>query len=384
MEIFRKSIAFYLLLSLAMFFTACSDDDSETPTTNPSPSGSSGTLPSSVKGQVVNMKFTAPQAGAPYSLDQEVTFTFSSSGMLFIDENPAAKDGDEITISSFTKEGNEFVWKESSKDHSYALSLKADSSINEVNLSQTSTATFLGQFVPIASSSGGAALVAELEGSYTVSSVDKGSHSRMSLSIDANGNIDFDSNVALNASDFALVSDKKTCCNAIYVDMKPYPTEPYQRVNLLLNASGDLEKIEYMPKYPQITDRVHVSLSKSGGSTGNNSLSVSGDVSKVGGATFAPAIGLECTSCSSSEKYTWTENVSGGPNKVFSIEIFSNGTVVLDFSAGSAFAATASSLAGLGIVHDSTAKTFQISNTTMNEKFSQSGVITINGTLRYQ
>ena len=251
------------LLFIGGVFVSCSDDESDTTTPMDQGNGNNNSgvsLPASVKGQVVNMKFTAAQMGAPYTENQEFKFTFSSSGMLFIDDDPAANDGDEITLSSPSLVGNEYVWTDASNDFSYALSLKSDSSINEVNLSQTSSSSFLGQFIPT-NSGGGASMIAAYAGTYTVTSVDKGTHSRMTVIIDASGNIDFDSNVQLMVSDFALVSDRLDCCDGIWIDMNPWPTEPYQRVNLFIDSTSNTpNKIEYMPEYPSISNRVHVNF----------------------------------------------------------------------------------------------------------------------------
>ncbi|MEQ8907558.1 MAG: hypothetical protein RIC95_00065 [Vicingaceae bacterium] len=257
-------ILFILFLS-SIAVTACSEDDEDettepTPTTNNNGGGGSqnATLPSTVIGQMVNMKFTAPQSGAPYTDQQELKFTFSSSGSLFIDENPNAADGDEISLNTVTKVNTEYVWEDASSGFSYKLSLKSDSSINEVNLFSNSGSTFLGQFIPI-SSGGGASLIGNYAGTYTVTSVDHGSHNRMTVIIDSIGNIDFDTNTQFSTADYALVSDRLDCCDGIWVDMTPYPTTPNPRINLFIDsASASPSKIEYMPNYPGISGRVHV------------------------------------------------------------------------------------------------------------------------------
>lgn len=379
-----KKLFSFLSLALVLAFSSCSkDDEGDTGSTGPA----SANLPSSISGTVLLMKFTAPQANAPYTLDQKVQFTFSSSGLLGIDSNPADMDGDEISIASFTESGGEYIWSDANAGFEYHLSLQSDGSVNEVNLFQISDNSFQGQFVPDAGSTGN--LVAVYEGTYTVTSVDKGSHSRMTVSIDADGNIDFDSAVQLNYSDFALISDRLDCCQGIWIDMSPYPSDPYQRVNLFIDTNtNELNKIEYMPQYPSIAGRVTVNLSKgTGGGSGNsnNELNVSGDFVKVGGAVYQPDTGVECTSCPNSEKYTWTQLESSGPDRVFSIEIINaTGLVILDFSASSAFAASANDLASLGIAHDPATKTFTFTDVDLNEKFSQPGSIRINGKLTYQ
>ncbi len=369
-----------LPLAGMLLFTSCNKDD------DPDQDPNNNNLPSAIAGTDLRMKFTAPQSGAPYVLDQIVKFTFSGSGALGIDVNPDDNDGDEITIASFTQSGGEYIWTDNASGFSYKLSLKSDNSVNEINVFAVANNVFMGQFIPV-DGGGSTNLVANYEETYTVTSVDHGSHSRMTVIIDANGNIDFDSGISLNASDFALVSDRLDCCDGIWIDMNPYPTEPYPKVNLYVDSvSGELNKIEYLPEYPGIGNRVTVNLSK-GGSGGNNDnqLTVSGDFSKVGGATYSPDKGVECTSCVSSEKYTWTQKESSAPDRVFSVEILNaNGMVILDFSASSAFAASSSDLASLGIVHDPITKTFTFTNVGMNEKFSQPGAITLNGKLTYE
>lgn len=370
-----------LFIILGLNFQSCSEDDDETVQPTSQNQTSNPTLPSSVKGQVVNMKFTAPQTGAPYTLDQQVRFTFSSSGMLFLDTNPSANDGDEINISSFSIVGNEYVWKDAGAGFNYNLSLKSDSSINEVNVFKDSDNSFLGQFVPIDNSSNDISLVNRFEGSYTVTNVDKGTHSRMTVSIAGNGDIDFDTNVQLSNSDYSLISDKFTCCNAVYIDLNPYPTTPYPRVELLTDSSHqNLVGIKYNPQYPNVSGRVHVDLTKST-SSGGDQLTVTGDFAKVGGANYDPPTGMKCTNCNN-DTYSWTKNEPNAPNRVLRIEVFSNGTALVEFSASSAFAASGN-LASLGIVHDANAKTFTFTNVLMNEKFSQPGSITLNGKLSY-
>ena len=262
MNYFKQPLSIVVLfIASLLFMPSCTEDEKDEEPTPQANGTSNSTLPSSVSGKVVTMQFTAPQTGAPYTLQQEVQFTFSSSGQLHIDDDPAANDGDEITIASFTVVGSEYIWDDNANGFSYALSLKSDGNINEVNVSNTASGTFLGQFIEVNTSSGN--LVANYEGNYDVTSVEKGSHGRMTVSIDASGNIDFDTSVEFKAADFDLVSDRLSCCNGIWIDMKPYPTEPYPRVNLFVDASsGELNKIEYYPQYSGINNRVFVNLKK--------------------------------------------------------------------------------------------------------------------------
>ncbi len=128
-----------LIFLLALAMISC-DDDEDSPTASNNPD-----LPASVAGTIVEMEFSFANAGAPWALGTLMHFTFSSSGMLFIDENPAANDGDEIQIDSVELQGSEFIWEDAASGYSYALSMNG-AAINEVNLMQGSN--FLGQFTP--------------------------------------------------------------------------------------------------------------------------------------------------------------------------------------------------------------------------------------------
>lgn len=237
-------------------FISCGDDDSTEPETQQDQTANA-TLPASVSGQVVNFTFTAAQPGAPYTLNQEVKVTFSSSGMFFLDSDPAANNGDEVNVASFTTVGNEIVWADAANDYSYALSFKADSSINELNVSQTSTSTFLGSFEPIVALD--ASLIGQFAGTYNVTQTIAGAHTRNTVIIDANGNIDFDTNKQINTTEFARIDNKLDCCDAISVDTKPYPTTPYGRIIMYTDSTNStLTGIDYRPDHPGLTNRVEV------------------------------------------------------------------------------------------------------------------------------
>lgn len=112
-------------------------------------SGGSGSssLPSYVSGQIVNMIFGSAQGGSPYNNDEVVKFTFSSSGSLML--------GDPSTLvsSTFTTNTAEtlFTWDDGT--YKYELSVLSNA-IHEINVSSSSSGTFLGQFVADTSSSG--------------------------------------------------------------------------------------------------------------------------------------------------------------------------------------------------------------------------------------
>jgi len=111
---------------------------------------SSSKLPTGLGGNSFNFIYTAAQTGSPYINDQEVIFSFSGSGGMSLDDDPVASDGYELTVASFSRQGNEYIW-EGSNGYKYALSLLSDGSINEINVFSLSGNIFLGQFIPIGS-----------------------------------------------------------------------------------------------------------------------------------------------------------------------------------------------------------------------------------------
>lgn len=259
-----------IILGLAcMSLVACKKDEEkkeEVEQTSENPD-----LPGTIAGTIVNMEYSFDAgSNTTYQLNQLVNFTFSSSGMLFIDKNPTAKDGDELSLSTVRKEGSEFVWDDTDNGHAYSLSLKADNSINEVNFSNLDRSAFYGQFT-------------------------------------------------------VLEDDTATSGN-------------------------------------------------------EGELTISGDVNKIGGSNFNPGLGLECDGCSK-PKITWTQAREPESDKVLQVEI-TGGTFTLDFSAESAFFVTGVG-SEIGISHDENAKSITFTNVEMREKFSQPGLITLNGTLKY-
>lgn len=258
MGLFRKTrLLSCALLSITLLFACSDDDEGATPDNNNQQQSAS--LPSTVSGQVVNMIFTDAQTGAPYSVNQKATFTFTAGGMLSIDDDPASNDGDEVTIASFSKVGSELVWADASNDFNYSLSLKADSSINEVNVNRISNATFLGSFKPVQALN--TALIGSYQGSYMVNTVKNGTHNRMTVIINSNGSINFDTNTQFNTPDFARIEDKRDCCDAVTIDLNPYPVEPYARVILYQDsATKTLTEIDYYPNNQSFVGRVNVTF----------------------------------------------------------------------------------------------------------------------------
>lgn len=141
----KKQLLFISLLFLTLFIGCTSDGDntlSETAELTKGQEDFIELLKSKYPTQTVNFNTETALASSPYVKNQKLTLTFSSSGMLFIDTDPEKNDGDEIELPVFSIEGNEYIWKDTANDLSYALSLRTDNTINEVNVSQTSSSTF--------------------------------------------------------------------------------------------------------------------------------------------------------------------------------------------------------------------------------------------------
>lgn len=260
---FKSSLLAVAIGSLV--FISCGDDEDDKNEPNPvtqQNQTNNPSLPASISGKVVNFIFTVPQTGAPYNLNQEVAVTFSSSGMFFLDENPIAKDGDEVSVTTFTEKGKEIVWDDTANDYSYALSFKSNDStlINELNVTKTSTSEFLGSFQPIQPVD--ASVLKNFTGSKNVVSVGAGTHSRRTVIIDAEGNVDFDTNVQLNVADIRRIDDViGGSISQITLFMKPFPATPYQRLTIIADTSRTtMQNINYRPEAPSSTNEVRVTL----------------------------------------------------------------------------------------------------------------------------
>ena len=247
-----KSLSKILFVTALTLFS-CNEEES-----NPGNDfGSPEDLPASILGTVENMELsTSATTDHPYMLDQRVNFIFSSSGALFIDIDPDATNGEEIEIMNFSISGNEFIWTDSDAGFQYALSLNGEE-INEINLNSEDGNTFHGQFIPISTSSE-LDLIKAFAGTYTITSVDEGSHTRMTVIVDANGNIHFDTGTSFTTDAYELITDRRDCCDGIWIDLNPYPTEPYERLELYVNASDELVEIHYYPQYPNVSGRTKV------------------------------------------------------------------------------------------------------------------------------
>lgn len=235
----------YFLLTLALgLFSACGEDDDTS-------SAPGATLPTAIAGTQSTLACTFANTGAPHQVGDEALFSFGSDGSLSIDFDPAANNGAEVNVSSATQVNTEFVWEDANSGYKYALSLDASDSINEVNVFDAAE-TFLNQWEPKPDVAAELALIIALQGTYTVQSVNGGTHSRGSFIINADGSIDFDSGLSFSPSDYALISDRLGVLDAIFIDLQPWPDEPYPRLELFVdpNDQSVLKQCIYRPNYP--------------------------------------------------------------------------------------------------------------------------------------
>jgi len=208
------------------------------------------------------MEITFEGSGAPYSMGQMAHFTFTTNGAMQIDLDLSAGNGLEVNLAPFTQVGNEYVWEDQQAGFKYALSLTRNDSVNEVNVFDLND-TFLNQWTPVvASGSNNLDLIKNIFGQYTVATVVRGSHTRGTVNTSLNGAIDFDDGVSFSTDDYALITDRIDVLGQILVDIKPYPTEPYPRLEISVdpNTPPIATGVLYYPNYPNISGRVEVAF----------------------------------------------------------------------------------------------------------------------------
>lgn len=241
-----RVLKYLSVFSLILLVGACSSDDGEDDLQEPSI-----TLPGPISGSTYNLVCSFANNGAPAQVGEEANFSFGADGSLNIDFDPAANNGNEVTVASGSQVNNEFVWEDSNGGYKYALSLTADDSLNEVNVFDLSE-NFLNQWTPKPDGPAGLNLISALEGTYTVQSTNGGTHTRGTFIINSDGSIDFDDGISFSPSDYALISDRLDVLDAIFIDTNPWPTEPYQRLELFVdpNDQSVLVQVIYRPNYP--------------------------------------------------------------------------------------------------------------------------------------
>lgn len=187
-------------------------------------------------------------SGGPFSEDDEISFKVNEDGSVDV-----TTSSETYKLSNPKEEGAELIWE---KDGiKYALSNIQTKEFNEVNISNNTG--FLGQFSEKVNLSEGLQLLVDnFGGNWRVTNVAEGTHTRGTVIIDSNGNIDFDTNVSFTASQLNLISDRISVLDSIFVDIAPWPSEPYPRMDF----NVETKTIIYRPNYPNGGGAIEVTV----------------------------------------------------------------------------------------------------------------------------
>ncbi|KAF7781705.1 hypothetical protein PRUB_b1019 [Pseudoalteromonas rubra] len=218
-------------------------------------------LPEVLKGKVFDMVFKLSDSGSSYADGQKVRFTFSSSGMMFIDTDPDANNGDEMSLDDVMMEGSEYVYKDDDGGFVYKVSVTA-SGLNEINLF-TMENTLLGSFIADGGDAiAGLELVTARAGEYRV--VGDG-HSRGTVMIGADGAIDFDTGISYAQGDIMAIFDRTNLEEEKRIQINYGADDDGPVINLFLSADGNsITSIQYRIR----TDEVDVMVTVEGTVTG--------------------------------------------------------------------------------------------------------------------
>jgi hypothetical protein len=204
------------------------------------------------------MEFTTANSGAPYAEGDQVLFTWSGSGLLFLDTNPEAEDGSEITLEQAGVTGSEYIWRDTDSGLDYAVSLTSANELNEINV--LSGSEFLGQFT-LAQGGGSIQnlnLITERAGTYDVVNTTAGTHDRGTVSIGSDGAIDFDTNISFAAGDIQVIYDRIECCARIQASYGADDDAEVINIFLTENGSG-VASIQFRHRNEDIDIQVEVS-----------------------------------------------------------------------------------------------------------------------------
>lgn len=197
---------------------------------------------------------TANQSGSPFTDGQMVMVVVTGDGTLQIDDgpilsNPFVRD----TGNGFN--ANEIIWLDAAADIEYALSNNSTGTFNEINVGDASAPVgngvpaFLGQLIEQSSGGGGPAnieLVQALAGTYTVTEVVEGTHDRGTVTIAADGALDYDTNRAFAVDDYDAIFDRRFLDEpAYFIETTSDGSGP--RFDLLLDDSDNLIGVRYYP-----------------------------------------------------------------------------------------------------------------------------------------
>lgn len=201
------------------------------------------------------LKVTSSQSGSPYSDGETYLVIVGSDNSLTIGDGPALTDPFERQIGNSFNSA-EVIWLDETNQLEYALSNNSNGSFNEINIGDAANPQaangipgFLGQMVVDNGGGSGPAnieLVQALAGTYTVSEVVGGSHSRGTVTIASDGALDYDTDLSFAVDDYASVSDRRFLEEpAYFIETTTDGSGP--RFDLLLDASDNLIGVQYYP-----------------------------------------------------------------------------------------------------------------------------------------
>ncbi|MCF2858743.1 hypothetical protein L1286_14745 [Pseudoalteromonas sp. SMS1] len=230
-----------------------SDDDS-----------SDDMLPDALSSKVFTLTFKLSESGSAYTDGQKVQFTFSSSGKLFIDVDPDTSNGDEITLDSFDKEGDEYVYSDQANGFNYSVAVLNDK-LHEINLFAIGGG-LLGQFVVQASEDDipNLAALTALAGTYVVSG---DGHSRGTVIIGQDGTVDFDSGISYTPSDIVAIFDRKNITEEPRVQVNYGSDDDGPSVRIFLNT--DLQSVKMM-RYTHNNENISIEVTVQSVTGGGN------------------------------------------------------------------------------------------------------------------
>lgn len=244
-KVFTLSKYFLALFASLALLSSCTDED-------PDDDNNTSQLPAECVSIFTDLEGTAsltagaitggPGTSFTSGSIYEVNFTAAGKTTIHSDANDFVFEADDITnCEENANEVNVFY-----DNGTYDLIVQVEGQTIQLILSDAN-----GQVSLTYTPGPDVSLITPHAGTHTVTTVNNGTHTRMTVIIGTDGSIDFDAGVAFAPGDYELISDRLDCCDAVYIDCTPYPSEPYPRLELNV-VSGTLIGITYRPNYPNI------------------------------------------------------------------------------------------------------------------------------------
>ncbi|MDX1496856.1 MAG: hypothetical protein R3352_04820 [Salinisphaeraceae bacterium] len=202
-----------------------------------------------------DLKYEEAQAGGPFTNGQSVTAVVGEDGSLQI--NGKTLSNPQYCVFDGAANTAEVIWADNDAQIEYALSDNNSGTFNEINVGDasqprdfgdTQLPAFLGQLKEDTGGQGDGpanlALVTTYAGDYSVTEVKDGTHVRSSLSISAQGDIDYDADISFAQSDIDVIFDRLECCSRISVNMKERDGKT-PRIDLFEDDAGNLVEVVY-------------------------------------------------------------------------------------------------------------------------------------------